>query len=66
MRVKLKTWRVCRHGTMQRPGQEIDLPDDEAQRLIAVGPAVFSEPETMAVVPPENAAMRRPKARIMR
>ena len=68
MRVRLTTWRVCGHGTTQRPGQEIELPDDEAQRLIAAGSAVAvaAETETTTVAPAENASLCRPKLRIFR
>lgn len=45
-------------------GSVVDLPDDEAQQMLAVGLAVLpGEPEAAAVVAPENAATRKPRAR---
>lgn len=57
-RVRMTTDQAAR-GMYRRNGQEYDVPDDEARRLIAGGSA--RPVETAAIAPPENAA--RPSAR---
>jgi len=55
-RVKLLTGRVLSDGTRQKRFSEIDVPDDEAARLIATKQAWAVEPKPM---PPSGAKTRR-------
>lgn len=67
MRVILTTWRAVA-GHTQRPGAVLDLPDDEARRLLAAGQAVLDHegrrtPESAAIAAPHDAALERPQPR---
>lgn len=62
MRIRLTTARTC-WGSSQRPGDTIDLPEDEARRLVAAGAAEPAAAETAATEPTENAARPAPRVR---
>jgi hypothetical protein len=65
MLVQLNTWRGTATGLAQAPGSVVDMPHDEATRLIAAG---FASPlqkqiEAAAVIAPECAMKTRPQPR---
>ena len=62
IRIRLSVGRVGPGGTY-RPGDELDVPDDEARRLVDTLQAeTVVGPESATVTPPQDAA-RRPRGR---
>lgn len=65
MRVRLLCDRAG-SGFFQEAGSVIDLPEDDALGMIRAGSATAAEPETAAVAPPEEQAIKpagRPRRR---
>ena len=64
MLVKL-TANVKANGQWHEPGESIDLPDDEAHRLIRIGAATANGAE-IAVAVPENTELEAMRAELIR
>ena len=62
MQIRLTTDRVLM-TSIQYEGEVIDLPDEEALRMVCAGQAEFIEPETAATRQPETAVLSRPRIR---
>ncbi len=64
MQIRLLTDRVVGYGVVQLEGSIVDVPDQEALRMLERGQAEFAEPEYAATAPAAENAMRnhsRPK-----
>ena len=62
MRVRLTTDRSGPHG-FQSEGEVIDLPREEALRLVAARQAEIEGPEAATVAAPRTAVLDRPRTR---
>lgn len=63
MLVRMLTDRMDMVRGLALQGEVVELPDDEARRLLAARQAEPAEPEAAAVEPEEHAAQRRPTRR---
>jgi len=63
MLIRLTTDRVAGFGVLQLEGSVIDVPDQEALRMLERGQAEFMEPETAMVAPTEDAARHHSRPR---
>lgn len=63
MLIRLLTDRVIGHGVLQLEGSIIDVPDQEALRMLERGQAEFAEPECATVAATENAMQPHSRSR---
>jgi len=63
MLIRLTTDRVAGYGVLQLAGSVIDVPDQDALRMLERGQAEFIEPEFAAVAPSEDASRHHSRSR---